>query len=173
MTPRKKQVLWILTVFAVVVVLDQVTKALIMAYCPEERVLVLGPTHHFFRLSHQRNTGLVNGLFRESPVKAFVAPIFAMGVLAYLSTNLNPRSKLQSTAFGLIAGGAIGNMIDRVRLGSVTDFLQFHFYFVPFNFPWKLFPAFNVADSCICTGVAVLLITWYFIESPQDVADAA
>jgi signal peptidase II len=172
MTPRKKQVLWILAVFALVVVADQVTKALIITYYPEEHFLRLGPNPEFFRLSHQRNPGLVNGLFRNSPVKAFVAPILAMCVLGYLATHLNPRSKLQSTAFGLIAGGAIGNMIDRVRLGSVTDFLQFHFYFIPFNFPWKIYPAFNIADSCICTGVVVLLVTWYFIED-QHAADAA
>jgi signal peptidase II len=172
MTPRKKQILWILAVFALVVVADQVTKALIMAYYPEEHVFVLGSKPEFFRLSHQRNPGLVNGIFSTSPVKALVAPILAMGVLAYLSTHLNPRSKLQSTAFGMIAGGAIGNHIDRIRLGSVTDFLQFHFYFIPFNFPWKIFPAFNIADSCICTGVVLLLVTWYFIEEPHA-TDAA
>ncbi|HOV75225.1 MAG TPA: signal peptidase II [Candidatus Hydrogenedentes bacterium] len=172
MSPRKNQILWILTVFLLVVVVDQTTKALIIAYYPEEKILRIGPEPEFFRISHQRNPGLVNGLFRESPVKAMVAPILAMGVLAYLSLHLNPRSKLQSTAFGLIAGGAIGNMIDRVRLGSVTDFLQFHFYFIPFNFPWKYYPAFNVADSCICTGVVVLLLTWYFIEE-QHVPDTA
>lgn len=165
MSPRKKQVLWILAVFAAVVIADQVSKALVMAYYPEEQVLVLKSKPEFFRVSHQRNPGLVNGLFRTSPVKAFVAPLLAMGVLVYLSTHLNPRSKLQSTAFGLIAGGAIGNHIDRIRLGSVTDFLQFHFYFIPFNFPWKYYPAFNIADSCICTGVVVLLMSWYFIEN--------
>jgi len=56
----------------------------------------------------------------------------------------------------------LNRMLDRLIHGSVTDFLQFHFYFVPFDFPWKYYPAFNVADSAICVGVFLLIVTWYF-----------
>jgi signal peptidase II len=73
----------------------------------------------------------------------------------------------------MIGGGAVGNnLLDRLIHGSVTDFLQFHFYFVPFEFPWKYYPAFNVADSAICTGVFLLIVTWYFFGK-QDVPNAA
>jgi lipoprotein signal peptidase len=54
-------------------------------------------------------------------------------------------------------------------LGAVTDFVQVHFYFVPFDFPWKFFPAFNVADACIDIGVVLLLITWGW-HGRRDVA---
>ncbi|MDY0034116.1 MAG: signal peptidase II, partial [FCB group bacterium] len=98
-------------------------------------------------------------------------PLFATAVLVYLFKHLNPLSKLQSVAYGCVAGGAIGNLIDRFRLGSVTDFIQVHFVFVKFDFPWKLYPAFNIADSAICIGVAALIIlTWRTpqINSPEN-----
>ena len=97
--------------------------------------------------------------------------LFATAVLVYLFKHLNPLSKLQSVAYGCVAGGAIGNLIDRFRLGSVTDFIQVHFVFVKFDFPWKLYPAFNIADSAICIGVAALIIlTWRTpqINSPEN-----
>ena len=109
----------------------------------------------------------MGGLFGSRPILAKVAPMLASLVLLYLYRYLDKTSKLQTLAFGLVAGGAIGNMIDRVRLGTVTDFLQFNFYFVPFDFPWKHYPAFNVADSCICVGVFLLVVSWYFMEQPH------
>ena len=66
----------------------------------------------------------------------------------------------------------VGNLVDRFRLGWVTDFLQFHFYFIPFDFPWKRYPAFNIADSAICVGVAVLVVAWYVVER-RHVSDTA
>ncbi len=60
----------------------------------------------------------------------------------------------------MVLGGALGNFIDRLRFGSVTDFLQVHFYFIPFDFPWKFYPAFNLADSAIVMGVIALVFTW-------------
>ncbi len=114
----------------------------------------------FFQWVRHSNSGIVGGMFRDLPLIAYLAPLAALGVLVYLFWHLDAGSKWQSTAFGLVLGGALGNLIDRVRLGGVTDFLQFHFYFVPFDFPWKYFPAFNVADSCIVVGVALLVITW-------------
>ena len=156
-----------------VVVLDQVTKAAILAYVPEGNAIPGGPGPHFFQITHQRNPGLVGGMFSNNRVMAFAAPLLAMLVLLYLFQYLDPRSRVQSIAYGMIAGGAVGNnLLDRVIHGSVTDFLQFHFYFVPFDFPWKYYPAFNVADSAICTGVFLLIVTWYFLGK-HDVPDAA
>ena len=171
--PRKKQIILILAVLLAVVVLDQVTKAVILAYVPEGRFLPGGPGPHFFQITHQRNPGLVGGMFHDNRFMAYAAPILAMLVLLYLFQYLDPRSRIQSIAYGMIAGGAVGNnLLDRIIHGSVTDFLQFHFYFVPFEFPWKYYPAFNVADSAICTGVFLLIATWYFFGK-QDVPDAA
>lgn len=170
---RKTQIIWILATFVVVVAVDQITKALVMAYVPEYRFLPGGPGPHFFQLTHQRNPGLVGGMFRNHPFMAYTAPFAAMLILLYLFRYLEPASRIQSLAYGLIAGGAVGNNVfDRLIHGSVTDFLQFHFYFIPFDFPWKYYPAFNVADSAICTGVFLLIVTWYFFGK-QNVPNPA
>jgi len=163
-TPRKKQLAIILACFAVVVCVDQITKAIVMAKFPEFHLVA----NKFFQISLQRNPGIVGGIFRNVPFMAYIAPLLASFVLLYLYRHLEIASKIQSIAYGLVAGGAVGNYIDRIHLGSVTDFLQFNFYFIPFNFPWKYYPAFNVADSCICTGVFLLIVTWWASTPPRE-----
>lgn len=157
MTGRSAQVRWIASVGAAALVSDQVTKTIVRSAVDPD-----APFHDdvFFQWVRHSNSGIVGGMFRELPFIAYLAPLAALAVLVYLFWRLDARSKWQATAFGLVLGGAIGNLIDRVRFGGVTDFLQFHFYFVPFDFPWKYFPAFNVADSCIVVGVGLLVITW-------------
>jgi len=168
---RQKQLLWILTVFLCVLCADQITKAIILAKIPEPEVVrTLSASPRFFRFTHQRNPGLVGGMFRDNPLMAFAAPVFASFVLLYLFRHLAPSSRVQSIAYGLVGGGAVGNLVDRVRLGSVTDFLQFHFYFIPFDFPWKHYPAFNIGDSAICTGVFLLILSWH-VTPQTDVPD--
>jgi signal peptidase II len=117
--------------------------------------------HTFLYITHERNPGLVGGHFAGSRLIALAAPILATLALVFLYKHLNPRSRLQSIAYGLIGGGAIGNLIDRIVRGEVVDFIQVHFYFVPFDFPWKFWPAFNIADMGICTGVFLLIATWH------------
>ena len=163
MTPRKKQVVWILIVLVTVLCVDQATKSIIRAVCPVDKYILLDDHPRFFRISHQQNPGVVGGMFHDNRVMAYAAPLLATLVLLYLFRHLDAASKLQSTAYGMIWGGALGNLADRIRLGVVTDFLQFYFYFIPFNFPWKHYPAFNVADSCICVGVFSLIVSWYWI----------
>jgi signal peptidase II len=169
---RKRQLFWIAGITLLVVLCDQVTKYLVMKYIPEGSETLGSHPQEFFWITHQRNEGLVGGMFRDSRLVPFIAPLFATVVLAYLYTHLNPKSRWQSLAYGLVAGGAVGNLIDRFRLGSVTDFLQFHFHFVKFDFPWKLYPAFNVADSAICTGVVLLIILTWKNPQPESQEDA-
>ena len=157
MTFPKEQLKWIAPVFLGVVILDQVTKTLIRVFV-DEGARVRDDV--FFQIVHHGNSGMIGGAFSEYPIVAMVAPLIALGILLYYFRMLNPNSKWQSAAFGIILGGAIGNMIDRVFFGAVTDFLQFHFLFIPFDFPWKMYPAFNVADSAVFTGVGLLLLTW-------------
>ena len=170
MTFRRKQLIWIAVVFACVLIVDQVTKAIVVSLIPEGSYTPAEGVR-FFRFTHQRNPGLVGGMFVTRPIMAYIAPLGACVVLAYLFRYLNPGSRVQSLAYGLVAGGAAGNLLDRFRLGSVTDFLQFHFYFIPFDFPWKMYPAFNVADSAICTGVFLLVVSWYVLGD-HDAAHA-
>lgn len=154
---RKSQLIWIVSAFGVVFVADQITKAIVV------KMIAQGGPHlseTFFYIVHQRNTGLMGGLFRDVPAVPFIAATFATLVLLYLYRHLERNSRLQALAYGMILGGALGNFVDRMRFGSVTDFLQVHFYFVPFEFPWKEWPAFNIADSSILIGVGLLVLGW-------------
>ena len=162
---RSRQLRIILAAFAVVLVADQVTKTLVMRHIPDPN-----PTFRqnvFFQLTHQRNEGLVGGTFKDFPLIVYVAPALATLVLVYLFRHLDPASRIQGLAYGMVFGGAVGNILDRLRLGSVTDFLQFNFYFIPFNFPWRIYPAFNIADAAICVGVVVLILTWNQNVQPE------
>jgi signal peptidase II len=173
MTPRKKQVTWIASVLSLVFVADQISKVLIMKHIAPH----MAPRYDvFFHFTHQRNTGLIGGVFHDIPMIAYIAPVIAFAFLIYMYTQLNPASRLQTIAYGMIMGGAMGNILDRMRLQSVTDFLQFHFYFIPFDFPWKYYPAFNIADMSIIMGVILLFITLTFmhekLEPDQNRGDA-
>jgi signal peptidase II len=166
MTERKRQILFILCTLGVVFVVDQVTKMLVMANLEAGGVPWRYET--FFWITHERNEGLVGGAFRDIPGLAFALALLATGVLIYLFRHLIMESKVQAIAYGMVAGGAAGNLVDRILHGSVTDFLQVHFYFIPFDFPWKQYPAFNVADSCICIGVVILIVTWHRAEKALE-----
>lgn len=154
--PRKRQLSWIGGVLVLTFLLDQMTKALVIHYIAPDAPY-RGDV--FFHFTHQRNFGLIGGAFSHIPLLGKIMPLFAMGILFYMFKQLNPASRIHSMAFGLLMGGAFGNFLDRIRIGSVTDFFQFHFYFIPFDFPWKYYPAFNIADAGIMIGVFTLLFT--------------
>jgi signal peptidase II len=137
----------------VVVILDQLTKAAVRAsyagLTPGDRE---GLTS-FFNLVLTYNRGISFGILSEGGVlNALVLSVVAVAIvvvlLFWLSRVVSP---LLAVAIGLIIGGAIGNVIDRIRLGAVVDFLDFHVG------PWH-WPAFNLADSAICIGVAAMLL---------------
>jgi signal peptidase II len=150
------RMLWFgLPVAALVLLLDQLTKWWI-------RVVVLDPPREipltpFFSLVYARNTGVSFSLFRaDSPagqwVLSGVALLIAAGLVVWMSrlTRAWPI-----VALALVVGGAVGNVVDRLRLGFVFDFLDFHWagYHVP---------AFNLADSAITVGVVMLLLDSLF-----------
>ena len=143
---------WVALIAVAIVALDQLSKWLIVrSISPEEaRVVISG----FFSLVSVRNTGAAWGIFRD--YNLVLTAISLLTVLAlYLfrhSFRLNrPGPRL---ALGLIAGGITGNLIDRIRIGSVIDFLSFYVG----QYHW---PAFNVADSAICVGVALyIILSW-------------
>jgi signal peptidase II len=166
MSPRKSQLTWIGAVLGIVFGVDQITKELIRRTI-EQDAPYRGDV--FFHLTHQRNTGLMGGAFGDTPIVAYIAPLFALCVLIYMFRQLNPQSRWQSFAFGMLLGGALGNIVDRLRLGWVTDFLQFHFLFIPFDFPWKYYPSFNVADMGIIGGVILLFFVLGVVKE-EDVS---
>jgi signal peptidase II len=142
-------------VAAIILVLDQVTKLIALAR------LVLGlpvpVIDGFFSLTLVMNPGLAFGMLSATPVEwRWVVAVLSMGALAVLGVMalrlLAEGGWITQVALGLIFGGAVGNLIDRARFGAVVDFLDFYWD----RYHW---PAFNVADSAISVGVAVLALS--------------
>ncbi len=142
-----------LRIAVVVVVLDQLTKHLILlVFGKDACVEVSQRVTAFFDLVSTCNRGMSFGLFNTG--QGLSVPLFSLAVaviVVVLTVWLSRvRTDILAYAIGLIIGGAVGNLIDRVRLGGVIDFLYFHLG----SWYW---PAFNVADSAICIGVAIML----------------
>ena len=142
-----------------VIIVDQWTKLLVLGHfdIPGDTVILI---QDFFSLTYVRNTGAAFG-FMATANPAFrvpfflLVPIVAMIFLSFLYRDLPSNARWRALALGLVSGGAVGNLIDRVRLGYVVDFLDFHYHTAWF------FPAFNVADSAICVGVGILLLSTF------------
>jgi signal peptidase II len=154
-----------------VIGLDQLTKQLVLRfldYSTGEKVVIDG----FFKLVHWGNTGAAWSLFRGNNYVLAAVAIVALIVLYFTRHHFDAKTLPGQVAFGLICGGIVGNLIDRLWVGHVIDFL--YFYLVQSGGTEVGFPAFNVADSAICTGVAlVFLITWKTertAKTPETVA---
>ena len=144
----------LISVAAAVVVLDQVTKIIV------QRLFFLGESipviDGFFNLTYVRNSGAAFS-FLASGDPAWVIPFFtiitlvvAVGIVYYYRKT-DPAQRLHRWGFSLVLGGAVGNLIDRLLHQSVVDFLDFY----AGAYHW---PAFNVADSAITTGVGLILL---------------
>lgn len=136
-----------------VIVLDQVSKAWIVGFFSErggEPVAVLTP---FFNFVLTGNRGMSFGLFNNNDAMntAVFTVLAAVIVIALLVWMRRANNSVIRLALGMIIGGAIGNVIDRLTRGAVVDFLDFHLG----NWHWY---AFNVADAAICLGVIALLL---------------
>lgn len=135
-----------LLVSLAVIALDQFTKHLIVTHVGPYEVIEVTS---FFNIVHVRNTGSAFSMLKGlSPV--FFILIASLAIL--FIAGLIVRDKDNRLIYSLLLGGAAGNLIDRVRYGSVVDFLDFFLG----SFHW---PAFNVADSALTVGVAALLVT--------------
>lgn len=140
-------------VAAVAAALDQASKALVLAFfgepgCAVHRTVVSA----FLDLVLTCNPGVSFGLLNRTGVNALIFALVAgliVTVLVFWLTRV--RATLLAVAIGLIIGGAVGNVIDRLRFGAVIDFLYFHVG------AWY-WPAFNLADTAICLGVGVMLL---------------
>lgn len=137
----------------VVVILDQFSKAAVVAFFAGRTLGERESLTSFFNLVLTYNRGISFGLFSGSiRLNALVFSLAAAAIVAVLVLWLRRvASPFLAVAIGLIIGGAIGNVIDRIRFGAVVDFLDFH----AGSLHW---PAFNVADSAICIGVAAMLL---------------
>ena len=143
--------LWIV---AVIVVLDQATKALVKAKLPLHESMTVIPG--FFDLTHVRNTGAAFGMldntnFTYKPAVMVIVALIALGAVASYALTLPATQRIARLGLALILGGAVGNLIDRAIAGYVVDFVDVYWRGVHF---W----AFNVADSAITVGVVLMLL---------------
>ena len=149
-----------------VIIFDQLTKAWIISGLDLQeigRVPVLAP---IFNFTWVENRGVSFGLFGDGSAR-WVLSVFSVAVATGLGWwALKADRRLLITAIGLVMGGAIGNVIDRIRFGYVVDFLDFSGTGV---FPW----VFNVADSAITIGVVLLIIDSLLTEKAAKVGLAA
>lgn len=142
-------------IIIVTVAVDQITKMYIHSN------FQYGESHNiipnFFNLTYVRNTGAAFGIFRDSAEQfrhiffLAIPPIAVLIILGYLKAT--PEwDKIQIWSLSAIAGGALGNYVDRIKYGYVIDFLDFH-YKETYHYP-----SFNIADSAIVVGVGILFL---------------
>lgn len=153
----------LIIIVGLVVLFDQASKLVILKTLPlYHSVTVISG---FFDITHVQNPGGAFGfLSSQSPVVRniifIVVSSLATCLIFYFYKNTPKTHPLLSAAFALILGGAAGNLIDRVRFGKVVDFLDFYIG----NLHW---PAFNIADSAISIGMAILLFHMIFKKMPE------
>ena len=143
--------------------LDQLTKYLVLRFIGPFEARVVVPD--FFTLVHVTNTGAAFGSFRNNNGFFIVLSFIALGVVTFLLTRKEPRDPWRRIALGLLLAGVLGNLTDRLLHGHVVDFFLFNLH-LPFASPW---PAFNVADSCICIAVVCFMV-YSFRDSRKTAA---
>ncbi|RKY01182.1 MAG: signal peptidase II [Spirochaetes bacterium] len=153
---KKKYWILILTILPILL-FDQGSKKVI-----REKVMInhsITIIEGYFNIVHIENPGAVFGFLSDKDKKVkniflFIS-IFAILFIIYLFLKIQEKNALLPFCLSLVLGGAAGNLIDRIRFGMVTDFLDFHWH----NHHW---PAFNIADSAITIGMIMLIL--YMLE---------
>ena len=138
--------------------LDQGTKWLVVHTIPDYRSIPVIP--HLFDLVNIRNRGAAFGFLNRSDIEwqfwlFLVTTIFACGAILYVVHTMKEHSALLVTGLGCILGGALGNLLDRMRMRAVVDFLDFYWQ----DWHW---PAFNIADTGICIGAFCICLVLCF-----------
>ena len=141
---------------------DQLTKYIVTSQLQlDEGLHVVGP----FWIHHVQNSGIAFGLFASATAVVILLTAVAVAAMLIFFARSGARHPILPVALGLVIGGSLSNLLDRVRLGYVTDFLDLRYW-----------PAFNLADSFIVIGVLVLLAALVFAERqprrPRPVRDA-
>jgi signal peptidase II len=146
-----------------IVIIDQLTKFFIVKQLPLHHTVAV--VSGFFNIIHIKNPGGAFGLLADlSPgmrtfVFLFISSL-AVGLILYFYLKTPRTQTWLAVAFALIFGGAVGNLIDRIRFGVVTDFLDFYIS----KYHW---PAFNVADSAISIGIGIFVYHLLFKKIPD------
>jgi signal peptidase II len=140
---------------------DQLTKAIVSNRLGlDDSVHVIGP----LSIHHVQNSGIAFGFFASATSLVILLTGVAVAWMVYFFARSGSRHPVLPVALGLVIGGSVSNLVDRVRLGHVTDFLDLKFW-----------PAFNLADSFITVGVAILLLALVSTDRtpPARVREAA
>ena len=167
MTPKAK-VFW--SAVAVALCLDQLTKLWIVRNLTfADRIPVI---EGFFSITHVRNPGAAFSLFATSPepfrrIFFVVVTLVAIALVFSFFRRLAPGERLSALALGLVLGGAVGNLIDRLVYGEVIDFLHFRLLG---GYTW---PDFNLADSFIVVGVGLLVLELFATEGEDQEVEPA
>ncbi len=157
MVPRKY--LLIVSICGMLVSIDQLTKFLVTTRLrPNDSIPVF---EQFLRITYVQNFGMAFGLFNnvDPNTRALILLIFPLLILIgilFLFAKIKESQTISIYGYCLVVGGALGNILDRIRAGYVVDFLDFHFHH-----RWH-FPAFNIADSSVTFGLALLCIHLIF-----------
>ncbi len=139
------------------VVLDQVTKILAVKYLmPVDTVPIIKSVLH---LTYLENTGAAFGSLKNSRWVFLAVSTFAIIALVFYMFRFKPKNRVLSAGLAFIIGGGIGNMIDRIAKGYVVDFVDFRLI---------NFAVFNVADSFVCVGAALVIIYIFFFAEKED-----
>lgn len=161
MIPVKLRITNLVLIGAVVVLLDQATKYLVVHYLSQRVIVIPG----FLDLISVYNRGVAFGMFnsgqcifRTTLLTVLSVAVFLILFFVYLFSK--DMTRLSMVALSMIMGGAVGNVIDRIRLGYVVDFIDVYIK----NAHW---PAFNVADSAITVGAVLLAIDLLFAGKKQ------
>jgi signal peptidase II len=153
----------LVVVAGLIIITDQITKAIILKSMPLYHSVPVIPG--FFNITHIHNPGGAFGFLanQSSNLRAVVFLLIsalAVGLIFWFYKNTPKTHPWLATAFAMIFGGAIGNLIDRIRFGKVVDFLDVYLG----HLHW---PAFNVADSAIVIGIVIFIFHLIFNKLPQ------
>jgi len=133
-------------VAALAILIDQITKRVVVAHLDlHESWMPLSFIDPFFRITRVHNTGIAFGMFPNGGVIYLIIPLIVSAIIVYYYHQLTTDAWLVRIALGLQLGGALGNLIDRIRQGYVVDFLHLEHW-----------PVSNVSDICIVAGVVLL-----------------
>ena len=150
---RATQWAGLVAVVAAAIAADQVTKWIVSSQLAlDESLHVLGP----FSIHHVQNSGIAFGLFASATGAVTVLTALAVGWMLVFFARSGARHPVLPVALGLLIGGSASNLIDRIRLGHVTDFLDLRYW-----------PAFNLADSFIVIGVGILFVALLLAEATR------
>ncbi|MCC6445436.1 MAG: signal peptidase II [Armatimonadetes bacterium] len=142
--------LWRLSLSAMIVALDQATKAWIQ---PGTHIPILG---RWFLIHYVENRGVAFGLMGHGPAFLLPATVIATVLILYLLLRTPGQDRMMGWTLALLLGGAVGNLIDRARLGYVIDFIEFSFW-----------PTFNAADMAVSAGIVLLAYRWLFAQESK------